>query len=141
MNIMDEVEDIPEKKPLKPFEFINSISKTKVDLMLGDESAKQAYPPYVVNRGLSMHQDTILYANEMNMCYNLDTDMQYYYYFYSIKKRSRYMKWLKKQDKDPDIEAVQAYYGCNKDIAETYISILSKDELENINKSITAKLL
>ena len=49
-----------------PFDYLNAINLTKENMMVDAQSEKD-YVPYLINRGLSMFQDTVLYANEMNM--------------------------------------------------------------------------
>ena len=54
---------------MNPFDFINSVSHNKKDLITDSENpefAEKLYQPFLVNRGLSYFPDTILYANEMN---------------------------------------------------------------------------
>ena len=47
-------------------DWLNSINFTKENLIEDDPEAIKSYPPYIVNRCLSGHLDTILFANEMN---------------------------------------------------------------------------
>ena len=48
-------------------DWLNSINLTKKNLMDEDPSVEKDFPPYVVNRCLSGHLDTVMYSNEMNM--------------------------------------------------------------------------
>jgi hypothetical protein len=48
-----------------PFDFLKAINETKENLIVDDETEKQ-YSPYMINRGLSYFNDTVLIANEMN---------------------------------------------------------------------------
>ena len=50
---------------MSPFDYLNAINYTKKDIMVDDIAEKQ-YNPFMVNRGLSYFQDTVLMANEMN---------------------------------------------------------------------------
>ena len=45
-----------------PFDFLNAINDTKVNVMVDDIAEKQ-YLPFIVNRGLSYFLETVLYAN------------------------------------------------------------------------------
>ena len=67
----------PWKAPaITPFDFINAIHYTKDNLIVDDWSEKQ-YNPYIVNKGLSYGQDTIIPANEMNSRPHLDKILQF----------------------------------------------------------------
>ena len=47
-------------------DWLNSINFTKENLIADDPEMISSYPPYIVNRCLSGHLDTVLFANEMN---------------------------------------------------------------------------
>ena len=75
--------------------FVNSISEDKNYLF--DEHTAKEYTPFTINRAFSIHVDTLHHASVMNQCYNLDKKMQHDYLFYSLPKKVRRKKWLKKQ--------------------------------------------
>ena len=56
-------------------DWLNSINLNKKNLFEEDPTAK--YPAYVINRCMSGHLDTVLFANEMNLNPHLDKDLQY----------------------------------------------------------------
>jgi len=56
---------------MNPFDYLNSINYSKQDLMVDDDTEK-AYNAFLVNRGLSYFQDTVLLANEMNKNHHID---------------------------------------------------------------------
>ena len=56
-------------------DWLNSINFNKNNLIEEDPEAISSYPPYIINRCLSGHLDTVLFANEMNKYSNLDKDM------------------------------------------------------------------
>lgn len=76
--------------------FVNSISEDKNYLF--DEHTAKEYTPFTINRAFSIHVDTLHYATVMNQYYNLDKKMQHDYLFYSLPKKVRRKKWLKKSD-------------------------------------------
>ena len=90
-------------------DWLNSINFTKENL-IEDPDAISSYPPYIVNRCLSGHLDTVLFANEMNKYSNLDKDMQYSFFLYTLRKRKRFSPWLKKEQVD-DLDLVKKHYG------------------------------
>ena len=86
-------------------DWLNSINFNKDNLIEEDPEAISSYPPYIVNRCLSGHLDTVLFANEMNKYSNLDKDMQYSFFLYTLRKRKRFSPWLKKEQVD-DLDPV-----------------------------------
>lgn len=122
-----------EKSKLSPFDFITSVSHSKTDLIETKED-EAAYNAYMVNRGLSYFQDTILYANEMNLRHALPKDAQYRYYLNVLRPRKRFSKWFK-AEKSETLDLIQSYYNCNRLKAKTILKLLSTEDLENINKT------
>ncbi len=115
-------------------EFFNSINKSKKDIMSGDEKAEKHYIPYVINKSMSYHKDTIFRSNFMNSMSNLDKKMQYHYYLYSLPKGTRYAKWHKEEDSR--IELLMAFYGYSKGKAKEVLGILSDSQLEAIKQAL-----
>ena len=111
-------------------DWLNSINFTKENL-IEDPDAISSYPPYIVNRCLSGHLDTVLFANEMNKYSNLDKDMQYSFCLYTLRKRKRFSPWLKKEQVD-DLDLVKKHYGYSNEKAKVAVSLLTKTQLETI---------
>lgn len=80
------------------WDFVNSLSENKNYLF--DEETSKEFTPYTINRAFSIHIDTLHHAATMNQAYNLDKKMQHDYYFYSLPKKIRRNKWLKKSDEE-----------------------------------------
>ena len=116
-------------------DWLNSINFNKEDLVENDPDSIKDYPPYVINRCLSGHLDTILYANEMNRFHHLDRDMQYKFYLNSVRKRKRFSPWIRK-DKISDLECVKSYYGYSNEKASQVMKILSNEQIEFIKKRL-----
>jgi hypothetical protein len=53
-------------------DFLNSINQNKKNLMEEDPNCEREYLPYITNRCLSYFNDTIFYANQMNIFSYLD---------------------------------------------------------------------
>ena len=69
------------------------------------------YPPFVINKCLSVHYDCIACSNEMNDYHFLDKKIQFHFYINSIRKKKRFGgKWLS-QAKLKNLEYVKEYYG------------------------------
>lgn len=121
------------------FEYVNSITHNKKDLMRGtenDELAQKEYVPFMTNRSLSYHVDTIEYANEMNSRPHLDNLLQFDYYINKIRPKKRYAKWAKKTKATADLENVMEYFGFGRSKALIAIRTLSSDQLKEIGKKI-----
>lgn len=127
-----------EDDPYKLFAFIESVSYTKKDLIKTaerPEEAEKRYDPWNVNKALSLHLDTILYANEMNINHHLPKDAQYRYYLGSLRSRKRWADWAK-LEKSNDLDTIQKYYQCNRTVAKQYQKVLTAENLEYINNKM-----
>ena len=112
-------------------DWLNSINFNKDNLIEEDPEAISSYPPYIINRCLSGHLDTVLFANEMNKYSNLDKDMQYSFFLYTLRKRKRFSPWLKKEQVD-DLDLVKKHYGYSNEKAKVAVSLLTKTQIEQI---------
>jgi hypothetical protein len=121
--------------PLTPFDFINSISYNKKNLLEEDPQNIKDYNPWMINKGFSYYHDTIEYANDMNMMYQLDKELQHDYFINIVRPRKRFSKWHKTK-KDSDIQAVMKYYGYNVNKAKEALSILTSTQLEHIKQKV-----
>jgi hypothetical protein len=120
------------EKEVGAFDYINSIMKTKVNLMRGtdnDELAEKGYPAFMANRALSMHPDTIMLANEMNLRGNMDERLQYEYLLEKVRQKNRGYFWPKKE-KDESISILQEALKCNRQRAEEWYSVLGDEAVE-----------
>lgn len=125
-------------KEYTPFDFINAASQTKKDLIRESdypEIIEKEYVPFIVNRGFSYHQDTILHSNEMNMRAHLFNAAQFDYYLNSLRSRKRFSKWHK-AEKNDDLDIIQKVYSCNRTIAKMYLKALSKDDLKHLKSKL-----
>ena len=63
-------------KKRNPFDFVKSVSYDKKDIMV-DDIEEKAYQPFLINKALSYHQDSVFFANEMNVRGSTDNRLQY----------------------------------------------------------------
>ena len=125
-------------KDLNPFDFMNAASFSKDDLIRNSdipEHTEKMYTPYVVNRGFTNFEDTILHANEMNMRHGLFYGAQFDYYRSVLRKRKRFSKWPK-AEKNADLDAIQEVYQCNRTVAKQYLKVLNKEQLVTIHDKV-----
>jgi len=125
---------IDDRYPLK--DYLNSINYTKKSVMDTDDPAwEKNYPPYIVNKCMSHHMDTVMYANEMNMHSSLDKKLQYDFFINTVRSRKRFSPWDKKQ-KMNDLEVVKQYYGYSNEKARQALNILTPDQLNVIKNKL-----
>ena len=118
-------------------DYLNAINFTKQNLLDTDDLTwEKKYPPFIINKCLSMHYDSIAAANEMNGYHFLDKKVQFHFLINSIRKKKRFGgKWLK-QNVLKDIEYVKEYYDYSNEKAREALSILTKEQIELIKLSI-----
>jgi hypothetical protein len=115
-------------------DYLYSINQSKKNIM-DDPDAVKGYPPYIINKCLSYHTDTVLYANEMNKYSDLDKKMQYDFYINSLKPRKRFSPWIKKQTLE-HLELVKEYYGYNHAKSLEALRILTTEQLDQIKQAL-----
>ena len=116
-------------------EIIPSILQTKEYALLTEQDEK-SYSSFMVNRALSFHRDTVLWANEMNKFTTLDNKLKYDFLLNIIRAQKRpYSKWYKKAQSS-DLSVVEEYYGYSDAKAEAALKILSDDQITAIKKQL-----
>lgn len=123
----------PQTKRLSPFDFAKSINEKQDDLLKVQPEAEKDYQPFLVNRALSFSPDTVLYANMMNQCPNVDKKLQYDYLFASVRRRKRYDKWIKREE-DELVPLVAGIYGVSQKKATEYLTLLTKEQREELKR-------
>ena len=118
-------------------DYLNSINFSKVNLLDGDDITwEKKYPPYVINRCLSQHLDTIIMANEVNMRHGLNKRLQFHFLLNSIRKRKRFGgKWVS-TSKSKNLEYVKEYYCYSNSKAKVALDILDKKQLNLIKAKL-----
>ena len=119
---------------MNPFEFVNAINVTKQDVMI-DDIAEKAYNPFIVNRSLSYFNDTILYANEMNVNHHIDNRLQFDFFINIVRKQKRFSKFMKPETVS-DVEAVKEYYGYSNEKAKSALTLLTSDQINELKKKV-----
>lgn len=115
-------------------DIIPSILQTK-KIVITEENEKD-YIPFLVNRALSLHQDCVLFANEMNKNHSLDRLPQFHYLINTVRDRRRpFQKWHK-LSKNEDLDAIKEYYNYSDEKANDVLSLLSDDQINDIRNRI-----
>lgn len=90
------------------------------------------YVPYVINWALSNHMDCILYANEMNLASFIPNQMQYDYFFHSVRKGKRKFTPFEKKLSLENVSFVKEYFGCSTIKAKELLKVLTEQQLKTI---------
>ena len=134
----EKVVEEPKEKTIGPFDYINSVTRNKKNMIRGtdnEELAEKGYNAFLTNKALSFHVDTILYANEMNKRAHIDSRMQYEYYLESVRSMSRGFFWPKKEANE-DLEIIASYCKVNLERAKEIYRIIGKDGVDDIKKKM-----
>ena len=113
---------------------LKAINETKKDIMVDDVSEKE-YNAFIINRGLSFFNDTVIYANEMNKYHHLDNRLQFDFFINIIRKKKRFTKWIKPQEIE-NLELIKEYYGYSNAKAKSVLSLLNNEQLEQLTQRI-----
>ena len=118
-------------------DYLNAINFTKENLLdTEDTTWEKKYPPYIINKCLSMHYDCIASANEMNGYHFLDKKIQFHFLINSIRKKKRFGgKWLS-QTKLKNLEYVKEYYGYSNEKARQALNILTEQQIDVIKETL-----
>jgi hypothetical protein len=109
---------------------------TKKNLIDKDSDAESSYNPFLVNRSLSYFPDTVFMSNEMNRLHHLDNKMQYDFLINIVRKKKRFSKWDKPEQRD-DIECVKRYFGYSETKAKQVVSLLSESQITTIKSKVS----
>ena len=113
-----------------PFDFVKSVSQTKIDLMV-DEVEEKAYQPFLINKALSYHQDSVFFTNEMNIRHGVDNRLQYVFFLNTLRKRQRFSKWSKPYI-SKKLDVIKKYYQISTREAKEYVNLLSDKHLREL---------
>lgn len=116
------------------FDFLNSINDSKKNLLKEDPQNEKEYVPFMVNRGLSLFQDTIMYANEMNRFAGIPKEWQYNFYLSSIPKRKRFSKWHKKEADSDALKLIMKEYNYSSSKSASVLDLISAEKIKSLKE-------
>lgn len=116
-------------------EILPSILHTK-ESIINEENEKE-YVGRVINKALSYHYDTALYANIMNVYPDLDPLLQYHYLINIVRGYKRPFRPWHKRTTTEDLEAVKAYYGFSYEKAREALPLLTQAQVDLIKEKMT----
>lgn len=97
---------------------------------------------YLLIRYLASHRVGISVAEYLNNNYQLDLYDAYLFAIFVLPKQITQIKWVKgeKQKKDKEVEIVQFYYNCSRDVAETYLQLLDDKSVKYMERIVNRGL-
>ncbi len=121
-------------KKLTPFDFLNAINYTKENILNVDNDKQ--YNQFMINRGLSYFNDTVIIANEMNKYHMIDNKLHFDFCINTIRKRKRFSKWFKAEESE-SIEVIKEYYGYSNEKARQVLALLNQNELNELKQKVS----
>tara|TARA_A100001011_G_scaffold396760_1_gene495520 strand:- start:1799 stop:2200 length:402 start_codon:yes stop_codon:yes gene_type:complete len=124
---------------MTPFDYLNSINQGTqgedlftTERSIGSGETVQDYNCFIVNRGLSYHNDSVLLANEMNKLPDLPHIMQFDFYRHTLRPRKRFAKWVKQQESSNDIKIIQKAFDYSREKAEQVYDLFDKKQIKQL---------
>jgi phosphomannomutase len=119
---------------MSPFDYVNDITYGKKGIMV-DDIAEKNYNAFIINRSLSYHNDTVLFANEMNIHHTIDNRLQYDFFINIIRKQKRWSKWMKPSEVS-DLDLIKEYYGYSNEKAKSVLRLLNDEQINELKNRI-----
>lgn len=115
-----------------PFTYLNLINEANTtDIVVDDK----VYNQFLINRGLSLHIDTISLANEMNKYGCVSNQMHFDFLRHVVNPRKRWAKWPKPVNQKP-AQIISQYYGISMQKAYDYIGIISDEDISAMEEEL-----
>lgn len=121
---------------MNPFDFLNTINKTKVNLIDENPDNEQNYNAFVVNRSLSYFPDTVFMSNEMNRLHHVDSKMQYDFLINIVRTKKRFSKWDKPEQR-ADLDCIKEYFDYSESKAKQVIGLLTEAQIRTIKEKVS----
>ena len=115
-----------------PFDFVKSVSYDKKDIMV-DDIEEKSYQPFLTNKALSYHQDSVFFSNEMNIRHGSQNRLQYLFFLNTLRKRQRFSQWSKPYV-SKKLDVIKEYYQISTKKAKDYMEVLSDSDVRNLKK-------
>ena len=111
-----------------PFDYIKSInSKNYMEDISG-------FNAYITAKVYSVDKNYVFLANSIQLLGSnkLPPRVIYDFYYYSIPKNKRFLRWPKTEKDPKEIEYIMTWFGCNEQVAKDYHELIDKKELKEI---------
>jgi len=118
-----------ENNKVNIFDAITNINQGKEEAW---EELKEVYNPYMVNKILSMNNETIFAADETNQM-RVPAELQYLFLFHIVPKKRRWSKYIKPK-KDKLVDDIAKFYKVCREEARLYLKSLTPDQIKEIQE-------
>lgn len=86
---------------------------------------------FIFKRYISGCLDGLMYSSYVNS-YDLKEDVLYEYYRTVLKKKVKYIKWIKEDKELEDILFLKKHYKVNNQVAKDYYDLLTKEQIKSL---------
>jgi hypothetical protein len=120
---------------MTPWDFIKHLTVNKTPWKSYTEDEKNDFNSYMIHKVLSMDENYIELVNIVQKMPPTSKEQIYNVYLNILPKKSLYSKYIKSTTKSYSSELltqIAYYFQCSKKEASEYITILSKNDVENI---------
>ncbi len=114
--------------PAPIWRYFDAVTFTRDASIVAEPEFGKEYNPFIINRGLSYHEDCILAAAVLNERPWVDKSLQALYLINTLRPRKRYSKWIKTTVSD-DAKVVAEYYNVSLRVARDLVSLHSSEHL------------
>lgn len=123
------------KKGTEIFDVLNNISSSQKKKIDEDDPVflKGYSSPFMINRFLGGHIDTLLLSNEINKYPFVDKYAQYLFLFHGVRKKKRFFK-MSGKTKNSNIELIQKYYGYSRSKALSVLQMFDQKDLDALEE-------
>lgn len=108
--------------------YYDAITAQRDASIVDEPDFEKNYNAFILNRGLSYHEDCVLAAAVLNERPWLAKKLQALYLINTLRPRKRYSKWLKATISD-DAKVIAEYYGVSLRVARDLVSLHSSETL------------
>lgn len=120
-------------KPFNVFSWINEITFSKKPWESYSQEQQDVFEPYIILRFLSMNRDYIEIINYIQSVPLLTKEQYYKILCEFIPRNKTWNKYIKKEKEESidkeTVNNIKKYYQCSKKEAESYIKIMSPEDL------------
>ena len=117
---------------MNPFDIIGKLNTSFVDEW--SEIGDNQYTDFIIDRAMSYHLDTVMFANEVTLRHQMPRRWKYDFYRLAIQpKKKRFAKWSKPEEND-DTQLIMDVYQVNRQRAGQILSLINKKDLEFIRE-------
>lgn len=118
------------------FDVLDDLTVHKTEFDSSNEEYRKQYPPFMVNRFVSMTELYIPIVNEVNMYPDIPKEAHHRYFSTILPKRKHFFKYIKKAKdfSQAEKELICEYFECSMNDADRYINTMSEDEIKQIIK-------